>query len=198
MNRWMMRIHMYTGLFNFTALVLFGVVGVIASLLPPHAERPRPERAVEELEFEVPGGLDDRQLADHVQATLALPLTGPAPQWTFRRDDDHNLHFRLPTPARSYEVTVLEEEGRVRLETLQFAPWQYLVHLHEMTPSRVASPDLRARAWTWYLELSIWSLLLMAVSGVYLWLDSRPRHRWAWLSLAVGTLVFAGFYWVVR
>jgi len=38
----------------------------------------------------------------------------------------------------------------------------------------------------------------MAFSGVYLWLDSRPRHRWAWLSLALGTLVFVGFYWVVR
>jgi hypothetical protein len=97
----MMRIHMYTGLFNFTALVLFGVVGVIASVLPPHSDRPRPEREVEEVELEVPGGLDDRQLADHVQATLALPFTGPAPAWTLRRDDDHHLQFRLPTPARS-------------------------------------------------------------------------------------------------
>jgi hypothetical protein len=198
MNRWMMRIHMYTGLFNFTALVLFGVVGVIASLLPPHAERPRPEREVGEVAFEIPGGLDDRQLADHVQTTLALPLTGPAPQWTLRRDDDHNLHFRLPTPARSYEITVLEAEGRLRIETLQSASWQYLMSLHEMTPSRVASSDLRVRAWAAYLELSIWSLLLMALSGAYLWLTSRPRHRWAWASLVVGTLVFVGFYWVVR
>ncbi|MCG6924557.1 MAG: hypothetical protein LJF30_04495 [Acidobacteria bacterium] len=62
----------------------------------------------------------------------------------------------------------------------------------------MASSDLRVRAWAWYLELSIWSLLLMALSGVYLWLSTRPRHRWARVSLVVGTLVLVGFYWVVR
>ena len=36
MTRWMIRIHMYTGLLNFAALVLFGVVGIIATVLPPH------------------------------------------------------------------------------------------------------------------------------------------------------------------
>jgi hypothetical protein len=37
MNRWMIRIHMYTGLFNFTSLVLFGVVGVVVAVPRPLA-----------------------------------------------------------------------------------------------------------------------------------------------------------------
>lgn len=197
MNRWMIRIHMYTGLFNFTALILFGVVGVIATFLPPHAQRARPDPTVEHVDLVIPGGLGDREVADHVQTALALPFTGPAPDWSLRRDDDHNLRFGLPTPARGYRVTVLEEQGRVRIETTQVATWQFLIHLHEMTPSRSA-PGLWTRAWAWYVELSIWSLILMALTGVYLWLVSRPRHRWARACLAAGTLVFAVFYWVVR
>ena len=197
MTRWMIRIHMYTGLLNFTALVLFGVVGIIATVLPPHAERTRPEPAVELVDFEIPGGMDDRQLADHIQATLRIPLTGRAPDWTLKRDDDNNLRFRLPTPARGHEIVVLEDEGRLRIETLPFHTWQYLFHLHEMVPSRVTS-DLRIQAWAWYIEFSIWSLILMALSGLYLWLESRPGYRWAQISFGVGSLIFVCFYWFVR
>jgi hypothetical protein len=34
----------------------------------------------------------------------------------------------------------------------------------------------------------------MALSGVYLWLSSRPAHRWAQVSFAVGS---AGFLLLV-
>ena len=197
MTRWMIRIHMYTGLLNFTALVLFGVVGIVATALPPHAERAQPEPGVELVEFEIPGGMDDRQLADHIQATLRIPLTGRPPDWTLKRDDDNNLRFRLPTPARGHEIVVLEAESRLRIETLLFPTWQYLIHLHEMVPSRV-TPDLRIQAWAWYIEFSIWSLILMALSGLYLWLESRPGYRWAQVSFGVGSLIFVCFYWFVR
>ena len=197
MTTWMIRIHMYTGLLNFTALALFGVVGIIATVLPPHAERTRPEPVVELVEFEIPGGMDDRQLADHIQATLQIPLTGPAPDWSLKRDDDNNLRFRLPTPARGHEIVVLEDESRLRIETLPFDTWQYLFHLHEMVPSRSTS-DFRIQAWAWYIEFSIWALILMALSGLYLWLESRPGYRWAQISFGVGSLIFVCFYWFVR
>ncbi len=197
MTKWMIRIHMYTGLLNFTALGLFGVVGIFATVLPPHVERARPEPVVAFVEFEIPGGMDDRQLADHIQATLQIPLTAPAPDWSLKRDDDNNLRFRLPTPARRHEIVVLEEEGRLRMETLTFPTWQYLFHLHEMTPSHSTS-DFRIQAWAWYIEFSIWALILMALSGLYLWLESRPGYRWAQISFGVGSLIFVCFYWFVR
>ena len=197
MTKWMIRIHMYTGLFNFTALVLFGVVGILASLLPPHPQRPKPKPVVSFVDLEIPGGLDDRQLADHIQATLRLPLTGPAPDWTLKRDDENNLRFWLPTPARRYELVVLEDAGRLRLETLEFSTAQYLSHLHEMVPTRTGS-DVRLQVWAWYIEISIWSLMLMTLSGLYLWLSSRPGHRWAQISFGAGTLILVLFYWAMR
>lgn len=197
MTKWMIRIHMYTGLLNFTALTLFGVVGIIATVLPPYAQRAQPKPTVSFVDFEIPGGMDDRQLADHIQATLEIPLTDLAPDWTLKRDDEGNLRFWLPTPARRYEIEVLEDESRLRLETLESHTWQYLSHLHEMVPSRSQS-DPRIQAWAWYIELSIWSLILMALSGLYLWLDSRRGYLWAQISFGVGSLIFGCFYWVVR
>ena len=93
-------------------------------------------------------------------------------------------------------ASVLEDEDRLRIETRPASTYQFLAHLHELAPSR-AAPDLRLQAWAWYIELSIWSLMLMALSGVYLWLASRPRHAWAWASLVVGSLALVAFYWYV-
>jgi hypothetical protein len=188
---------MYAGLLNTTALALFGVIGIAVTVLPKPQDRTPPEATVEFVDFQVPGDMDDRQLADHIQEHLAIPLTGPAPDWSMHHDRAGNLRFRLPTPARRYDIGVLEAENRLRIRTQDFDTWQYLFHLHEMTPA-YARPDLRIQAWAWYIEFTIWSLIAMALTGVYLWLASRPGYRWAQASLAGGTIVFVAFYIAVR
>ncbi|MDP7364473.1 MAG: hypothetical protein QF768_17930 [Candidatus Latescibacteria bacterium] len=110
----MKRLHMYSGLLNATALLLFGLVGIAATLLPRHNQRDTPESTSQMIDFVIPGDLDDRQLADHIQRELAIPLTGPAPNWSFWHDGDQNLHFRLPTPARRYDITVRRREIRCK------------------------------------------------------------------------------------
>ncbi|MEO7650632.1 MAG: hypothetical protein ABIZ80_09195, partial [Bryobacteraceae bacterium] len=54
--------------------------------------------------------------------------------------------------------------------------------------------DWRIRAWTWYNEFSIWALIAMSVSGVYLWLATRPFFGPARWAFAIGTGIFAGLY----
>jgi hypothetical protein len=197
MTRWIKRIHMYVGLLNFTILVIFGIIGITATVLPPPNERPKPPSSARVINYQAPGGLDDRGLADHVHAALAIPLTGRAPDWDIQRDAENNLRIRFHTPAARFETTLLEAENKLRIEEQPFDTWQFLFHLHEITPSW-AHPDIRTQLWAYYVEFSIWSLILMALSGVYLWLASRPSHRWAQVSLATGTAIFLAFYWVIR
>jgi len=141
--------------------------------------------------------MDDRQLADHIQMELAIPLTESAPDWSLYRDRDSNLHFRIPVPARRYDITVLEVEHRLRIRMQPFDNWQYLFHLHELNPGYSGS-DPRIQACAWYIEFSIWALITMALSGVYLWLAQRPGYRWAQISFAGGVIVFVAFYVAVR
>ncbi|MEE3336366.1 MAG: hypothetical protein VX255_08235 [Candidatus Latescibacterota bacterium] len=111
----MKRLHMYSGLLNAAALLLFGLVGIAATLLIAPAQSARYAGVyVADDRFVIPGDLDDRQLADHIQRELAIPLTGPAPNWSFWHDGDQNLHFRLPTPARRYDITVRRREIRCK------------------------------------------------------------------------------------
>ena len=197
MHKWFRKVHMYTGLLNFTILVIFGIVGLSATFLPRPAQRSQPEREVRYLDFTAPGGLDDRQLADHVYEELKLPLTKPAPEWAVQRDSDNNPTANFYTPGKMYYTTVLEKEARLRVETAPYDTWAFLMHLHEMTP-RNANPDWRTQLWAYYVEFSIWSLIGMALSGVYLWLASRPGFRWAQLSFAAGCGILVLFFVLVR
>jgi hypothetical protein len=191
------RIHMYTGLLNFTVLTIFGIIGIVATVLPNPSQREKPEATVQTRDFQLPGGMDDRQLADYIQASLDLPLTGPAPEWALGRDRQNRLRFRLGTPARFYEILVLENQNKIQITTQPYDVWQYLFHLHELTPGW-AQPELRTQLWAWYMEFSIWSLMLMSLSGVYLWLATRPKYRWAQASFAVGSAIFVIFYIGIR
>ncbi|MDP6982863.1 MAG: hypothetical protein QGG05_07230 [Candidatus Latescibacteria bacterium] len=55
----------------------------------------------------------------------------------------------------------------MQIRTQPFDKWQYMMHLHEMTPSRNEG-DWRITSWAVYMEFSLWSLIFMALSGVYL------------------------------
>jgi hypothetical protein len=96
-----------------------------------------------------------------------------------------------------HRVTVLETEGRVRVESSRAPMWRYLDTLHR-TNGAFRSGDRRMQLWAWYNEFAMWSFLFMLVSGAALWLLSRPEHRMAQLSLAAGSGLFAALYFWAR
>lgn len=188
---------MYLGLVNFTILVIFGLVGLSASFLPPPSERDRAKPEVRNVDYEAPGDLSDRALADHAYEALKIPLTKPAPDWSIRRDRQNNLRFHLPTMAKGHDVVVFENESRLRVTTTTLDTWDTLFRMHELTRNH-AAPDWRTQLWALYIELSIWSLILMAIGGIYLWLTSRPNLRWAQLSFAAGVVSFIALWTLSR
>ena len=189
---------MWLGLLNFSILIVLGIVGIVASVLPRPADRPRPASTTRTVDYQAPGDLDDRELADAIQAFLDIPLTSsPVPPYAVRRDGENRLRVDLFTPAVRFETRLLEEEGKLEIIRQPFDAGQFLFHLHELTPGW-AGTDWRLKAWAWYMELSIWSLMLMAISGVYLWAAARSSYRWGQIAFAAGLLIFVGFYWWVR
>jgi len=54
------------------------------------------------------------------------------------------------------------------------------------TVTDLKQSDRRMQLWAWYNHFAIWSLIAMSVTGVYLWLASRPRYRIAHYSFLGG------------
>jgi hypothetical protein len=194
MNHWIKRLHIYAGLLSFTILLIFGLVGVTAVLLPPPPERKQPDFIGRTEPFAVPANASDEELAQAVWRKLSPPLTPPPPKFAIRRDPNHNLVFQVFSPNGPTRVTVLEKENQVRVETRRNLWWQYFNVLHE-TNLQSNNPDIRVRLWTYYNEFSIWTLMFLSVSGVWLWLVSRPGWLWARVTFAVGLGLFA-IVWV--
>lgn len=191
-------LHTYLGLFNFSHLIVFGIAGLVATFSPPVEQRQPASASVRHVPFSVPAGLSDKEVADAVHAKLELPLTGPIPEWALRHDAEGRLQLDFYTVNGRHRVTVLDGPSRLRVVTERTGLWLFLSHLHATLRVYDRSGDWRMAAWTWYVEIALWSLLLMALSGLYLWLSSRPRYLPALLAVLGGSGVFLLLYFLTR
>lgn len=188
------KIHTYAGLLTFVNLAVYGIVGLSALyLLRPHTQPP----AVSYQNFTVEPNLTDRQVAERVCAEMNLSLATPVSSFAIQHDAANNLFLDFRHANGRHQVTVLEKEGRMRIEASRNSLWLYLYTLHETT-AEFHSGDWRMQLWADYNEFAMWCLLLMIVSGLALFLTARARSRLAQISLAAGCCAFAALYFWTR
>src|SRR5271168_3900006 len=180
---WLIRkIHTYAGLLTFVNLAVYGIVGLSALyLLSPHPQPP----VVSYQNFSVEPNLTDRQVAERVCAQLGLSLATPVNSFAIQHDAANNLFLDFRHANGRHRVTILEKEGRIRVEVSRNSLWLYLYTLHETTAA-FHSGDWRMQLWADYNEFAMWCLLFMIVSGLALFVTARARSRLAQISLAAG------------
>jgi len=189
------KIHMYLGLLSWSSLIVFGIAGLTATLHSP--SDPRPALAVRMVEFSVAPNSTDADVADAIWKKLAVPFASPPGKWSLRRDSDNHLVVSLWSPNGVVNATVIENEARLRVETQRNSLAQAMNNLHAMT-TNADNPGWAIRMWTVYNEFAIWTLLAMALTGVALWLTSRPRFRLAQVAFLSTCVLFGVLYYVMR
>ncbi|MCW5962955.1 MAG: PepSY domain-containing protein [Bryobacterales bacterium] len=193
---WIKKLHMYAGLLTFTAFVVWGVTGIHAVFLPsPDGWREPVPTSFRELEWKAPGNLDDKALCEAALAASGLRTVG-APQLR-RRNAEMNLSFTVFGPNGRRDLTYLEAEGKLRVEIRQNNILGFIAESHAGS-SRRGPGELASRIWGYYNELANWAFLMMTLSGIYLWLATRPRVVWAWATLGISGMVFAALWWGTR
>ena len=194
MNAWIKKIHMYTGLLNFTILCVFGLAGLVATAEAPDIFAAGTVPVGTTLPFRAPGSASDQQVGEIIREQLRPPH---AAKPTVRRDAQHRLVADFYSVNGLVRATLLESEGQLQVETRRNSIWRFLDNAHATTIQEAAA-GWAAGAWAWYIELSIWSLMLMALTGVWLGLTTRWPFWWTKASLVAGTLGFVIFYWVQK
>ena len=192
------KVHMYLGLLCWSILFVYGIAGLTATVFRSGPPGPHLQSSTVRTEsFVPPPNQTDRQVADAVWRYLKIPLTGPPPAYAVHRDRQNNLVVTFYTPNGPTFVTVLEQQNQLRIETRRNTLWAYFNNLHSTT-LRGHPYDWRVRLWTYYNEFAVWALLAMGLTGVYLWLSSRPRHLLAQAAVAVAWVSFLVLYIVTR
>ena len=98
------------------------------------------------------------------------------PDWAIKHDKENHLVLDYYSVNGMNRVTVLEAEKKLKFEDSRVSFLDFLNRIHATT-IRAEVPDLRVRGWIYYNYASIWFLLFMTFSGLYLWLASRPGWR---------------------
>lgn len=196
MQRWMKKLHMWAGLLTFTAFVVWGAIGVHGAFTPAPGEFVPPDvSAVKEFPFPSKGDLGDKELARAIFEAADIPLRGG--HYNVHRDEDQNLAFFVFTANGRHELTYFEETETVRM-AIRRAPLLGFLSTMHTAHSRRGPQTAAARAWANYNELSTWAFFFMTVSGVYLWLATRPNINWARWTFGVAVVGSVILYWAGR
>ncbi len=194
MNIWIRKVHMYLGLLNFTFLILFGLAGLVVTAEAPDifSQKRGPEAASRD--FTAPPGASDREVAKLLAATIA-PRHANEP--LVRRNAANQLVADFYSVNGLTRVTLLESEHRAQIQTFRNSIWRFIDNAHATTIGE-RSESAAVHAWAWYIELSIWSLVAMALTGLWLGVTARWKFRWTRVALAAGGAAFLLFYWLER
>jgi hypothetical protein len=194
LSRLLKKVHTYAGLLTFVNLAVYGMVGLSITFL----RQSGPSIPVVSYQnFTVPPNLTDRQVADRICSLLHLSLATPVNRAAIQHDAANNLLLDFRHANGRHQVTVLEKEGRLRIETSRNSIGLYFYTLHETTAA-FHSGDWRMQLWADYNEFAMWCLLAMIASGFAMFLASRARSRLAQISLAAGCCLFAALYFWTR
>jgi hypothetical protein len=187
MSVWIRKIHIYLGLLNFTILCIFGLAGIVVTAEAPDIFHAGNQPSVSSVAFQAPGSASDKEVGMLIAEKLR-PRNAGAPN--LRRDANHRLVADFYSVNGLVRVTLLETEGQLRVETRRNSIWRFIDNSHATTIQQSAS-EWAPKAWAWYVEISIWSLILMALTGMWLGITARWNFWWTKAAMAVGT---AGFF----
>jgi hypothetical protein len=191
-----LKVHIYAGLLTFSQLMIYGIAGLTATF-EGGLERPKIPYTVQYAPFTPAPSATDKQVAAAVYATVRPSLARPVPDWYIRRTPQNDMLLDFYNVNGILRVVVLEREHQLRIEHIRNNVWLFLSDIHAATPGDEEAPTI-VRAWAVYNEAAMWCLLAFCASGLYLWLSTRARARWAWVCLGSATAAFSALWFSFR
>jgi len=194
-------LHLYIGLFLSPFVLVFAVsVFFLAHAWLPGGEGQTKKHTVSDVA--IPANfeqLKSRELVDAAQTILRQ--IGVHGEIDFVRQIPRDRRFVLPVklPGRETSVDLNVATRTATISSRTTGIWDATVFLHKMPgPHNVALRGNSAyiRMWRWLADATVYLLLFLSVSGVYLWtvLKSERRVGVALLiagAVSLGGLVFA-------
>lgn len=194
MNAWLTKLHMYAGLLNFTILCVFGMAGLVVTAEAPDIMHGGVQPVTVTVPFRPPPSASDKEVGELIRAQLQ---PRHANLGNVRRNSRHQLEVDFYSVNGRIRATLLEPEGKLEIETRRNSIWRFFDNAHATTIQETAT-DWAPVAWSWYIELAIWSLMFMALTGTWLGLTTRWNYWWTKASFVAGTVGFAVFYVVQK
>ena len=191
-------LHLYLGLFISPFVLVFSisVFFLVHSWRPRIASGTSTTRVVSALP--IPGDLprlSGRTLIDALKP--ALEKAGVRGEVGFVRHvvREDKLIIPVTIPGRETTVSISIAGGETTIVTRETGLADALVTLHKSPGQH--GPDIRMnwfymRAWRWMADATVYLILFISVSGIYLWFVLRTERSVGYILLFAGALSFFG------
>ncbi len=194
MNAWIRKLHLYSGLLNFSVLMVFGIAGLVATFHAPDIFEQPSVHTITTQDFGAPPSASDKEVMAAIAQALQIRMAElPNPH----RNAQHQLTADFYDANGMRRVTLLEPEHRFQVETRRNNIWRFIDNLHATTFREGAGWSAQ-HLWGWYTEIATLSMIWMIVSGLWLGFGQRWNFRWTQISAAIGVIAFAVLYYLEK
>jgi hypothetical protein len=189
--RWTRDLHLYAGLFvsPFVLVYALSVIFLVHTWLPWGGTE---GAAAEKRSISVTVRNDSNSLVMAKQVRGQIGIAGEIGYVNFN-EAERRLSFPLESPGRRAMVQVDLRTGRAEVERRETGVWDGLIYLHRMPgPHNAAIRGnwLFTRLWGWLADATVYLLLFLSASGVYLWTVLRAERKAGLIFLGSGVLSF--------
>ncbi len=191
-------LHLYLGLFisPFVLVFAISVFFLTHAWLPRFAPETSTTRVVSALPL--PGDLtkfSGRQLIDALKTTLESVNVPGEVGFVRHLVKEDKLIIPVTIPGRETTVSIHIARREATIVTRETGLADALVTLHKSPGQH--GPDIRMnwfymKAWRWMADATVYLILFISVSGVYLWYVLRTERTVGFILLFVGALSFFG------
>jgi hypothetical protein len=187
---WLRNLHLYFGLFVSPFVVVFSV----STILLNHGWKAngRVTASTPEVPIKIDEDLSNRELAQSI--IQQLHLSG---EFGMRRFPDENrLTVNVSRPGQTITVNVDLEKQVARTDVKDMGYLDASRFLHIMPgPHKVKGPDwFYTRAWGWMADTTVYLLLFISVSGIYMWAVIKAERKAGLIMLGSGAVTFIGMF----
>lgn len=199
---WTRDLHLYFGLFVSPFLIVFAASVFFVNHVPVNPADA--DAAVEAFsDLQVPEGIEQAQDMDRVRlAQEVLHQVGVAGEINFIRSLSEERRLVIPVIRPGVEATIdLNIAARTAKVSQRRTSWgETISYLHRSPgPHNVSIRGnwFWTGVWRWVADATVYLILFLSVSGIYLWAVLRAERRIGLMLLAAGALSFFGLVYVV-
>ncbi len=199
--RWLRDLHLYFGLFVSPFILLFAASVFYLNHGKLIAPTDVPAETYRDLQ--IPGGFDRLKGPEAIErAKTILPQTRVAGEIGFLRYVPKSRHLIFPVTRAGSEATVdVDLDARTATVTRRSMNlWESIAYLHKMPgPHNVAIRGnwIGTQLWRVFADATIYLLLFISLSGMYLWWAMKAERRIGFALLTTGMATFFGLVYAV-
>jgi len=191
-------LHLYLGLFISPFVLVFSV----SVFFLVHAWSPRMsgENSVTRTvpDFPLPAdfqNLSGRKLVDALKPSLEKANIRGEIDFVRHQVNEHKLVVPVMIPGRETTVTINTTNREATIVSRDTGLAQALISLHKFPGQHLEAIRMNwswMRGWRWLADATVYLLLFISVSGIYLWYVLRAERTIGYVLLSAGAIVFFG------